>query len=141
MEKKQGGTKKKNTGWNKFFIILTMIFTLDYLIWRIFFTIPKEEGIVSIVFWAILLLAECVGLLEMAVHFYNMYDYDRIKLHPPYMKKEDFPEVDIFIPTINEEVPLLKSVYLIATRDLRISGCNFFYLKIKGLCDFLRKRF
>lgn len=36
---------------------------------------------------------------------------------------------------------LLKSVYLIATRDLRISGCNFFYLKIKGLCDFLRKRF
>ena len=35
----------------------------------------------------------------------------------------------------------LKSVYLIATRDLRISGCNFFYLKIKGLCDFLRKRF
>ena len=93
MEKKQGGTKKKNTGWNKFFIILTMIFTLDYLIWRIFFTIPKEEGIVSIVFWAILLLAECVGLLEMAVHFYNMYDYDRIKLHPPYMKKEDFTEV------------------------------------------------
>lgn len=37
--------------------------------------------------------------------------------------------------------PRLKSVYLIATRDLRISGCNFFYLKIKGLCDFLRKRF
>lgn len=36
---------------------------------------------------------------------------------------------------------ILKSVYLIATRDLRISGCNFFYLKIKGLCDFLRKRF
>lgn len=36
---------------------------------------------------------------------------------------------------------LIKSVYLIATRDLRISGCNFFYLKIKGLCDFLRKRF
>lgn len=35
----------------------------------------------------------------------------------------------------------IKSVYLIATRDLRISGCNFFYLKIKGLCDFLRKRF
>lgn len=35
----------------------------------------------------------------------------------------------------------VKSVYLIATRDLRISGCNFFYLKIKGLCDFLRKRF
>lgn len=40
-----------------------------------------------------------------------------------------------------EETTKIKSVYLIATRDLRISGCNFFYLKIKGLCDFLRKRF
>lgn len=39
------------------------------------------------------------------------------------------------------KIHYLKSVYLIATRDLRISGCNFFYLKIKGLCDFLRKRF
>ena len=38
-------------------------------------------------------------------------------------------------------IPVIKSVYLIATRYLRISGCNFFYLKIKGLCDFLRKRF
>lgn len=41
----------------------------------------------------------------------------------------------------NKVQECLKSVYLIATRDLRISGCNFFYLKIKGLCDFLRKRF
>ena len=43
--------------------------------------------------------------------------------------------------TAGSEELFLKSVYLIATRDLRISGCNFFYLKIKGLCDFLRKRF
>ena len=58
-----------------------MIFTLDYLVWRIFFTIPKEEGILSVVFWAVLLIAECVGLLEMAVHFYNMYDYGGILIY------------------------------------------------------------
>lgn len=108
MKKGQNSIKKKNTGWNKFFIVLTMIFTLDYLVWRIFFTIPKEEGTVSVIFWAILLLAECVGLLEMAVHFYNMYDYDRIKTYAPYMKKEDFPDVDVFIPTINEDTKLLE---------------------------------
>ena len=39
-----------------------------------------------------------------------------------------------------EEVPV-KSVYLIATRDLSNLWLQFFYLKIKGLCDFLRKRF
>lgn len=38
-------------------------------------------------------------------------------------------------------VNLLKSVYLIATRDLSNLWLQFFYLKIKGLCDFLRKRF
>ena len=35
----------------------------------------------------------------------------------------------------------IKSVYLIATRDLSNLWLQFFYLKIKGLCDFLRKRF
>ena len=122
---------KKNTGWNKFFIILTMIFTLDYLIWRIFFTIPKEEGILSVIFWAILLIAECVGLLEMAVHFYNMYDYDRVNLHTPYMKKEDLPEVDVFIPTINEDITLLEKT-LYACKQMEYPDKNKVHIY---LCD------
>ena len=131
MEKQEKKTMKKNTGWNKFFIILTMIFTLDYLIWRIFFTIPKEEGILSVVFWAILLIAECVGLLEMAVHFYNMYDYDRVKLHTPYMKKEDLPEVDVFIPTINEDITLLEKT-LYACKQMEYPDKNKVHIY---LCD------
>ena len=131
MEKQEKKTTKKNTGWNKFFIILTMIFTLDYLIWRIFFTIPKEEGTISIIFWAILLIAECVGLLEMAVHFYNMYDYDRVKLHAPYMKKEDFPEVDVFIPTINEDIKLLEKT-LYACKQMEYPDKNKVHIY---LCD------
>lgn len=131
MEKQEKKTMKKNTGWNKFFIILTMIFTLDYLVWRIFFTIPKEEGILSVVFWAILLIAECVGLLEMAVHFYNMYDYDRVKLHTPYMKKEDLPEVDVFIPTINEDITLLEKT-LYACKQMEYPDKNKVHIY---LCD------
>lgn len=41
----------------------------------------------------------------------------------------------------SEEKTTVKSVYLIATRDLSNLWLQFFYLKIKGLCDFLRKRF
>lgn len=59
--------------------------------------------------------------------------YESYKSLPTYESKS-------IINTINGYL-MIKSVYLIATRDLRISGCNFFYLKIKGLCDFLRKRF
>ena len=43
MEKQEKKTMKKNMGWNKFFIILTMIFTLDYLIWRIFLQYLKKK--------------------------------------------------------------------------------------------------
>lgn len=93
MEKEKRRDKNK-IRWNKFFIILTLIFTFDYLVWRIFFTIPAESGAVSMIFWAVLLVAESVGLLEMIVHFYNMYDYDRIKLETPVLKGS-FPEVDI----------------------------------------------
>lgn len=38
--KRKKGKEAKSTGWNKFFVVLTMIFTLNYLVWRIFFTMP-----------------------------------------------------------------------------------------------------
>ena len=104
MEKKK---KQNKIRWNKFFIILALIFTFNYLIWRIFFTIPAEDGAASVIFWAVLLIAECVGLLEMVVHFYNMYDYDRIKLETPILK-ENYPDVDVFVPTVNESTELLE---------------------------------
>lgn len=104
MEKEK---KRNKIRWNKFFIILTLIFTFNYLVWRIFFTIPAEEGAISIIFWAILLIAECVGLLEMIVHFYNMYDYDHIKLETPVLKGK-FPNVDVFVPTVNESAELIE---------------------------------
>ena len=89
-----------------------MIFTLNYLVWRIFFTMPQQHGKWSVVMWAILLVAECAGLLEMAVHFYNMYNYDQMDLAMPKMAKADFPEVDVFVPTVNEESSLLeKTLY------------------------------
>ena len=57
MEKEKRRDKNK-IRWNKFFIILTLIFTFDYLVWRIFFTMPVESGAVSVIFWAVLLVAD-----------------------------------------------------------------------------------
>lgn len=116
MEKEKRRDKNK-IRWNKFFIILTLIFTFDYLVWRIFFTIPAESGAVSVIFWAVLLVAESVGLLEMIVHFYNMYDYDSIKLETPVLKGS-FPEVDIFVPTVNESTELVEKT-LMACQNMK----------------------
>ena len=32
--KRKKGKEAKSTGWNKFFVVLTMIFTLNYLVWQ-----------------------------------------------------------------------------------------------------------
>lgn len=66
--------------------------------------------------------------IEEEQMFKNVKDKVLVRLEESIKRTEDYKK-------------WVKSVYLIATRDLRISGCNFFYLKIKGLCDFLRKRF
>ena len=47
--KRKKGKEAKSTGWNKFFVVLTMIFTLNYLVWRIFFTMPQQHGKWSVV--------------------------------------------------------------------------------------------
>lgn len=58
------------------------------------------------------------------------------------LKDLEAPEPDSKIVSLFFQIQrLVKSVYLIATRDLSNLWLQFFYLKIKGLCDFLRKRF
>lgn len=87
-------------------IIATVVMNIIYLIWRIFFTIPTKAGIISLVSAIILLIVEIVGMLEAAVHYYNMYD---IK-HPEKPEIDDeslFPHVDVFITTYNEPEELL----------------------------------
>ena len=101
--------KNKKLWWNKFWSILTLLLTVTYLVWRIGFTIPHDKGILSVVFWVILLLAEIFGLLEMAVHLYNMYDYGLYRHKLPGLPAARFPDVDVFVPTVNEPVEVLEA--------------------------------
>ena len=131
MNKNSTEKTKKNTRWNTFFIVLTMIFTIDYILFRIFLTIPKGKGIIAIICWAILLISECVGLFEMAVHFYNMYAYDKIELEMPSIKQEEYKEVDVLIPTINEDISLLEKT-LYACKQMEYPDKNKVHIYV---CD------
>lgn len=131
MKKRIDKTKKQNTRWNAFFIVLTMIFTLNYIIFRIFFTIPEQKGTISIICWAVLLISECIGLFEMAVHFYNMYVYDKIELKTPKMYNKKYPEIDVLIPTINEDPSLLEKT-LCACKQMEYPQKNKVHIYV---CD------
>lgn len=94
--------------------ILNVIFTLVYLGWRLFFTVPVEMGTVSLVAGIILLSVEILGALEAFVHYFNMYKIEDSPL--PTVPLNEFPEVDLFIATYNEPRDLLYKT---------INGCKF----------------
>ena len=113
----------------KSFFLCTIIMTVIYLSWRIFFTIPFKMGKWSLFFGLFLIIVEIIGFIELWEHFANMSNiYEPEKSNPP---KEWYPDIDVFIATYNEPVELLKKT---------IIGCiNMDYIQKRKvhiyLCD------
>ncbi|SFG06873.1 glycosyltransferase [Sporolactobacillus nakayamae] len=91
---------------NKVLFLGTFISTIVYMVWRIFFTVPLEYGYTALCIGIILLIVEMAGMLEAAEHFYSMSNI----VHPkkPTPPKKWYPDVDVFIPTYNEPIELLR---------------------------------
>lgn len=115
-ENTSSGARKTLIGWkDKIWFFLNMFFTVAYLVWRIFFTIPFEYGIVSVVTGVALLVVEVLGMVEAFIHYANMYSVEDYPF-PENMPPELFPHVDIFVATYSEEVDLLYKTLRGCTR-------------------------
>lgn len=99
----------------KMWFFLNMFFTIMYLMWRIFFTIPFEYGMVSVAAGIALLVAEVLGMVEAFVHYVNMYSVEGYPF-PQNLPLDAFPDVDVFVATYSEEVELLYKTLLGCTR-------------------------
>lgn len=97
----------------RIWFLINMFFSVTYLLWRIFFTIPFGYGIVSIVAGIGLLVVEVLGMVEAFIHYANMAEVKEYVL--PKASKEEFPHVDVFIATYSEETGLLYKT---------INGCK-----------------
>ncbi len=86
-------------------MIFNIGWTLLYLYWRIFYTVPTESGILSLVAGIALLVVEILGMLEAFVHYFNMSNIKYPKL--PKVEPEDYPEVDVLVATYNEPIEIL----------------------------------
>jgi cellulose synthase (UDP-forming) len=107
-------SKKKQVGLyhRKGLFILTILTTIIYISWRVFFTIPFEEGTVALVLGIGLLIVEFIGMFEAFEHYYNMANvFLPQKQNPP---NEWYPHIDVFIATYNESTELLQKT---------INGC------------------
>ncbi|MCR5474971.1 MAG: cellulase family glycosylhydrolase [Lachnospiraceae bacterium] len=94
-------------------IILSVFFTIVYIIWRIVFSIPLRSGFLAIGGNLLLLVVEIFGFLESLILYQHLMG---MKDHPlPHISDDEYPDVDIFIATYNEPVELLAKT---------INGCN-----------------
>lgn len=83
-------------------------FAMVYLIWRIGWTIPYDHGASAIMFSVILLLSEVLGIGELIVHFYTVSDNQKKMPKKLENISGNLPDIDVFIPTLNESVELLR---------------------------------
>lgn len=92
---------------HRIFFISTMILMTIYLLWRLFFTLPWDQGILNIIFGFLLLMAEMVTVLTTFELFIQKMRNKRVFIPLPQIPEEDYPHVDVFIATHNEPVELL----------------------------------
>ena len=94
-------------------ILTSTFFTLVYLAWRVFFSVPFEGGWLAVAACFLLFAVEALGFVESLVHYESMIG---LREHPlPKIADEDYPDVDIFISTYNEPCDLLRRT---------INGCT-----------------
>ncbi len=91
-------------------IIAVAVFLLIYTAWRLGWTVPSGKGSVPVVCWIILTVVEFVGLFELGVFIFEFVKKKEISL--PAVDDAAFPDVDVFVFTINEPEELLeKTIY------------------------------
>ena len=92
-------------------MIATAVFLLIYAVWRLGWTIPSaDNGPVSVICWIVLTIVEVVGLFELVIFLYGYVKKEEIRL--PAIRTASYPNVDVFIFTINEPEELLaKTIF------------------------------
>lgn len=105
MKKNKSSHKKVIEANRPLLITLLTILSLIYAFWRLFFTIPTKSGWIALIIGTGLVLSECTTIFGAIVHFVNAARVCVPKM--PEIEIDDFPTVDIFIPTYDESTDIL----------------------------------
>ncbi|MFQ7288242.1 MAG: glycosyltransferase family 2 protein [Lacrimispora saccharolytica] len=97
-------------------LILTMVFSVIYLIWRLFFTLPISAGGIQLVCGILLFWAEAVTFLGTFELYWSKMRNAAKEITPIEIPEELYPHVDVLIATHNEPVDLLYTT---------VNACTF----------------
>jgi cellulose synthase (UDP-forming) len=98
---------RRNRKLLKYFIAFAILIQFVYIIWRLLFTIPTQNGI-GLFFGILMFAAELLALVQSTTHRLMF-----IKDYKPEIKTlqdlKELPTVDILIATYNEPVSILRN--------------------------------
>lgn len=89
----------------KLLVFFTILSSIIYILWRTFYTLPFQYGLISTICGISLLIVEIIGFFEMIIHFSQLSNIFVPK--KPEVDASKYPEVDVLISTYNEPPELL----------------------------------
>lgn len=89
----------------KILLLASSISAIIYIFWRLFFTIPTQHGMISLIAGLSLVIAETVGVIEAFSHYKNLSSNKEPER--PEIPIEFYPDVDVLIATHSESTELL----------------------------------
>ena len=101
----------------RYIYFITIISSFVYLIFRTFFTIPISSSLGTL-FGTIVLIMEIIDFIFFIVYAINILMKDDNVPDKPKLLKKDYPELDVFIATINENIDLVEGT-IKACKEMR----------------------
>lgn len=89
----------------KILYLAAVLFSVIYLVWRLFFTLPLSGSLFALIFGIALWVSEVVSNFTAFILIWSK-SKEKI-LEKPVLENEAYPHVDIIIATHNEDVDLL----------------------------------
>lgn len=102
---KLAGVRRHITLKHKLLMYASFISVGIYVFWRVFFTLPLQFGLVSIIFSLLLLFAELTSFIVTLSTFRAATHY--VNPETPVIPDNWYPDVDVFITTHNESLELM----------------------------------
>lgn len=110
----QNPSKKRSEYLHLFLILLSLVTTVRYLYYRISYTLNLDDWINGF-FSLLLFAAELYAILTLVLaYFQTLRLKDRKPVDLSNYPEEQWPKVDIYIPTYNEDVEIVRKTTLCA---------------------------
>ena len=98
---------RKESKFKQTIYLLSFLTTTIYILYRIFFTVPNSN-LLTIIFAILVLIVETTDALFFIIYVFNILIFKKDSPKIPKIRNQQYPNVDVFIATINEPKELLK---------------------------------